>query len=410
MSQVQDEGLEGQALEVLASSLRQLGFLPEARDRLKQALDKAQHAGLRGLEEAVYNGLALVARSLHEFDEAERLFMKSLEISAELGDAIATGTAKNNIGLLQHDRNDLAGARRNYEEALLLFTEAHEVFAIVNIRLNLARVEVAEGKTELADQLIAEAHEEASRIGAYGTVAAADYLSGALHEHRAHEYSPEERPKRDAEILLASKKYADSARIYRETGDDRNAAFSLEAAGFTLRQIDERDSRRYLAEASQLYKRVGMAEDAERVEAGPVLPSDTEQRELNAIEAAIEAVRSGADPSQVGVAVRAANVYTLGRPTAESAQGTESDILHFTIDLEGREKVMLPIFTRFETMREALIRNKEWQELSVLQVNGAALLDNIDEGVNVVANPWTPFEFVMEGHIGNHRHLNSTDR
>jgi hypothetical protein len=90
-------------------------------------------------------------------------------------------------------------------------------------------------------------------------------------------------------------------------------------------------------------------------------------------------------------------IYALGQPAGDTSvpgQGTESDLLHFTIDDEdGTEKVLLPVFTRPDIMREALLRNPDWQTLSVLQINGQALLENVDADVTIVINPWSRLEF-----------------
>jgi hypothetical protein len=56
---------------------------------------------------------------------------------------------------------------------------------------------------------------------------------------------------------------------------------------------------------------------------------------------------------------------------------------------------LLPVFTSLTTMREALIRNPEWQTLSVLQISGGALLDNVDDDVTIVINPWTDLEYQL---------------
>ena len=81
---------------------------------------------------------------------------------------------------------------------------------------------------------------------------------------------------------------------------------------------------------------------------------------------------------------------------ATSQQGSESDLLHFTIhDAQGAERVMLPVFTQPEIMRAALARNPDWQTLSVLQVQGQALLENVHPDVIVVINPWSRLEFQL---------------
>lgn len=93
------------------------------------------------------------------------------------------------------------------------------------------------------------------------------------------------------------------------------------------------------------------------------------------------------------------DVYALGQPAGDTSipgTGTESDLLHFAIDDgAGGEKIMLPVFTRPDIMREALLKNPEWQTLMVLQVNGGALLDNLDKDVTVVINPWSRLEYQL---------------
>ncbi|HXZ99376.1 MAG TPA: SseB family protein [Candidatus Binatia bacterium] len=98
-------------------------------------------------------------------------------------------------------------------------------------------------------------------------------------------------------------------------------------------------------------------------------------------------------------ALESSDVYCLGQPAghlATSQQGSESDLLHFTVDdAAGVERVMLPVFTSTEIMREALARNPDWQSLSVLVVKGGALLDHVDEDVIIVINPWSRLEYQL---------------
>ncbi len=60
---------------------------------------------------------------------------------------------------------------------------------------------------------------------------------------------------------------------------------------------------------------------------------------------------------------------------------------------------MLPVFTNLDAMREALISNPEWQQLSVLEVNGSALLANVDDDVTVIINPWADLEYQLPSRI-----------
>ena len=94
-----------------------------------------------------------------------------------------------------------------------------------------------------------------------------------------------------------------------------------------------------------------------------------------------------------------ADIFCLGQPAGQMAtaqQGSESDLLHFTIhDAQGSERVMLPVFTQPEIMRAALARNPDWQSLTVLQVQGEALLAHVHPDVIIVINPWSRLEYQL---------------
>lgn len=75
-------------------------------------------------------------------------------------------------------------------------------------------------------------------------------------------------------------------------------------------------------------------------------------------------------------------------------RGAESDLLHFTIDdTEGKEIVLLPVFTNAGIIVDPLRRNPDWQSFSILEVDGKELLEHIDHDVTVVIDPWSDLEF-----------------
>lgn len=94
-------------------------------------------------------------------------------------------------------------------------------------------------------------------------------------------------------------------------------------------------------------------------------------------------------------ALAAARVLTLGRTVPNDPES--SDLLHFepTDDGNSEEDVpsRLPVFTRVEILVAALKRNEDWQELMVLSVHGASLLDNVEDDVSIVIDPWSNLEF-----------------
>jgi len=118
---------------------------------------------------------------------------------------------------------------------------------------------------------------------------------------------------------------------------------------------------------------------------------------LERVEAVLRQAAGNLDQAQaIRAAVSEVEIYALGHMAGDTSvldRGTDSDLLHFAVDIEDREVILLPVFTNAGVMREALLRNPEWQQLSVLSVNGGALLANVDDEVAVVVDPWSELEF-----------------
>lgn len=139
---------------------------------------------------------------------------------------------------------------------------------------------------------------------------------------------------------------------------------------------------------------VGLAEESLRLFEAP----DEQEKVLQrfALESAIDVT---ANAAAVESLLRQTQLYTLGHPAGDisiAGHGTESDILHFTIDeSQGVERTYMPLFTRADVMRKSLLRNPGWQELSILEVNGGDLIVNRDADVTLVINPWSKLEFQL---------------
>jgi hypothetical protein len=138
-----------------------------------------------------------------------------------------------------------------------------------------------------------------------------------------------------------------------------------------------------------------VAPRAAATEPPEALPPPSE--DLLRLEAALE---PNGSRELVCEAIRGTEVHALGQLVHAVGEAPSSKLLHYTVDSdEGTELTMLPIFTRGDTIHIALLRNPEWQALSVLKINGRALLNNIDTDVNLVVNPWAASEFVLKcGH------------
>lgn len=102
--------------------------------------------------------------------------------------------------------------------------------------------------------------------------------------------------------------------------------------------------------------------------------------------------------SRVLEAVRTAQIYALGAPAGQMSRntGTESFLLHFTIDDQaGTEIELLPVFTTLSRIQPGIIRSPFWSLQSVLRLDGDVLLRNIGDEVHIVINPWTDLEFQL---------------
>jgi hypothetical protein len=49
---------------------------------------------------------------------------------------------------------------------------------------------------------------------------------------------------------------------------------------------------------------------------------------------------------------------------------------------------MLPVFTDLTAIFVAIVRNRQWSSLQVLQLDGGSLVENKDPAANIVVNPW----------------------
>lgn len=105
------------------------------------------------------------------------------------------------------------------------------------------------------------------------------------------------------------------------------------------------------------------------------------------------------DPETVRNLIKACDlIYALGLPAGDvlgEGQSLESDLLHFTADDQGHELVVLPLYTRPEFVRPALLRNPEWRTLFTLQVPGGSLLASLRSDVTIGLNLWTRLEFFL---------------
>jgi prevent-host-death family protein len=160
------------------------------------------------------------------------------------------------------------------------------------------------------------------------------------------------------------------------------------------------------AEADLIGGRASLVEDSvfanlgeeERPSGEELVASLADQLDTASVEDAIRTAAAAPDPvSAVREALMGVNVFAIGSPARDvlaPGRGTESDIVTYAIEGDdGQRGVMLPVFTRADVLRSALIREPDWQTLAIFQLNGKELVQNVDPDVTIVIDPWSDLEF-----------------
>ncbi|HET9213093.1 MAG TPA: hypothetical protein VFR03_21980, partial [Thermoanaerobaculia bacterium] len=152
-----DDSRAAGALTASARALVELGDLPLAQRRLERALESRRRAGDRlGLAETL-DALAELARVQGDFAVVRRLAGQQLRIGRETGATAVTARALRHLGAAALDAGDLAGARRDLTAALEAVSGESQELEALEVRLDLARVVLAEGNAEEAARTAREA-------------------------------------------------------------------------------------------------------------------------------------------------------------------------------------------------------------------------------------------------------------
>lgn len=153
--------------QLLASLLSTLGGMlvperaPEARGLLEEAL-----AGYAALPEdlsypiLLWN-LANHHRSLNERERARALYEDALAAAQRVGAVREGAMIRHSLGTLAQADGDLAGARRHYTESLTTARELDDWWLLILVLSSLARLELREGRADMARSLRREALEKA---------------------------------------------------------------------------------------------------------------------------------------------------------------------------------------------------------------------------------------------------------
>ena len=213
---------EGDALDRLGRTLKELGDIPGFRAAYEGALDRFAEERRRGRpaperEAAVadaLNGRGLAERLLGDPERAARTFRQALAIQRRLGGLSDQGVSLNNLGRALSDRGDPEGAFAAYAEALAIWhktgDEPNRGVTLANrgrLRLRLGDLEAARRDLLAACPLLSAR----ARGAALANLAEALVLVGRRGEAR---------PLLDSALALQ-----------RRTGDRRGEAITLGQLG-----------------------------------------------------------------------------------------------------------------------------------------------------------------------------------
>jgi predicted ATPase/DNA-binding SARP family transcriptional activator len=276
----------------IASALKSLGIVAHskgdpdgARDLLSQCVVIYKKLGENARWAASLSVLGEVAAALHDYPLARRLYEECRSIELTLEDQIATPSTLNNIATIASVQGDLPYAEECHLEAVRIFRSLGEQRSLAISLTNLGKVFAAQGNTNAARQHFNEGLLLCRKLGIRVNIAAAlldlghlalsqeDFVSAKAYFDESLGISREIDDRETIsiinnnlgkmrmmqnDVLRATVYYRESLIHFRDVGNPRGIAFSLEA--FTdLAKHDSRMGRAaiLLGAAQALRQRIG---------------------------------------------------------------------------------------------------------------------------------------------------------
>lgn len=238
--------LRGRLSWLLADCHVRLGEHRDAKRLLERALatlepladaeDDAAHAR---------RGLALVARWQGDYEEAEALLRRSLEIFRAHGDRGGCAQVLRSLAIGAKDQGDLTGAKGLLEEAIALAREVGDAWLAADALIDYGNAEKAMGRNAEAKRLYDESLAIKRELGhQYGV--AANLVNLGVVAEALGDYGEAERD------------YRRAFEVFQEIGFRRGMALSLYNQAMVL-YLSERsgEARAGFEEALAMYREVG---------------------------------------------------------------------------------------------------------------------------------------------------------
>ena len=207
------------------------GSMSEAVPYMEQAFAVALAAGRKDLQTIASQALAQAHIVRLEFDKAERLIHKAVELADESGSPRARGQATLTLGWLHRMRKELDAAEAAYEQARELFAEIGHATLLSFSLSRMADVAFEKGELARSEKLMRESIRLLAPLGQHRELAEAQAeLARVLAEQgkideaerfvaEAQEYSPSAEPQLQLWIVLAQA----AVRMAQERVEDAEA-------------------------------------------------------------------------------------------------------------------------------------------------------------------------------------------
>jgi DNA-binding SARP family transcriptional activator/tetratricopeptide (TPR) repeat protein len=246
---------QANALARLGNIRRYTGDYPGAIPELEEALRLYQQVGDRTGQGKMLISLGNAQRVTGDFAGAGRSLEEALRLNGHLDHQLGRANSLSELGELRRLTGDLPAATRYLEQGLQIFQDLGNRMGQANAQVWLGSVRQATGDLPGATQLLEAAMDTFRRIGSQGSEA------WALHRYAAMISATGDHAR--AETL-----YLEALRLARETHQLDDEAFALEGSGeHLLRHGDTKAGTAHLQQALEIFQRMAMRPDADRVQA-----------------------------------------------------------------------------------------------------------------------------------------------
>jgi DNA-binding SARP family transcriptional activator/tetratricopeptide (TPR) repeat protein len=243
------------ALIQLGDMRRAAGDIPRADHDLRRALELYRELGNRMGEADVLLRRGDIRRTTGDFPGAVRDLRHALRLYRELGRWLGQANALARLGDIRQVTGDLQGAANDLQEALDLYLNLGHQLGQGNTLTFLGQVRLSAGDYPGAARHLEAAVDLFRRIGASGNQA------WALNHYAAVIMAA-------GDLARAGTLYQDALRLAREAHHPDDEGRALEGIGEChLRSGDVEAGAAHLTQARDIYQRLAMKPDADRVRA-----------------------------------------------------------------------------------------------------------------------------------------------